>query len=136
MTVRAKQTYIALVKSRVVTNPTASPRVKRVSGFAPGTKKRWTSLKFTIKHGRFTGKPVSMPTLFPVALAILPLCENCCIIIALTWIMLSSKNKKHLRGSTSGHNTPFVHHTDHSATGLGQHNNLGVYCGPHPLYFL
>ena len=38
----------------------------------------------------------------------------------------------------SGHNTPLVHRTDRSPTGLGQYNVLGEYCGPHtaPAVFL
>ena len=59
-----------------------------------------------------------------------------CIIIAFTWILLGNKNKKHLRGSYSGHNTPLGHYyNDHGPMGLGQYNSLEYnsleYCGPH-----
>ena len=42
-----------------------------------------------------------------------------------------SKNKKHLRGSSSDPITPLGHHTEDSPMGLGQYVGVGGYCGPH-----
>ena len=47
--------------------------------------------------------------------------------------LFGSRNKKHLRGMVhhEGQNISLGHNTDCSHIGLGQHNSLGEYCGPH-----